>query len=301
VAAIPGTGARPLADTAFRPTPRAEVALDPLIPSTAAVRWAVREAVRWKVDLLIAVLGDHDRDGRDAVAMAQATGPNLRMTVMSWSTPDTAAKLAATADSALLVVAGPTPEIDELVMRAYCPIAVVPAEHPSMSLLRRPRDPRPVVVGAGAATEPEVLAFAFAEAAGRRAGLLAVRAWSAPLIDLGLTLSDRLDRWDEADEQSREDLTQQLSVCRLAYPEVAVEQLVVNQRCADLLAEVSPRARLLVLGRSARGALLNGLAVSPAITLARRVPCPVIIVPPSGQVRGSWWPRRRVGLADLSG
>jgi nucleotide-binding universal stress UspA family protein len=188
-------------------------------------------------------------------------------------------------------------------MRAYCPVVIVPDQaardrrRPGRS--RRPRDLRPVVVAAGPATEPEVLAFAFAEAAGRRAGLLAVRTWSEPLIGLARVLSDRVDRWDEAEEHNREDLSQQLSICQVAYPDVAVEQLVVNAPCADELAEVARRARLLVVGRPARGTLLNGLAVSPAITLARHVPCPVVVVPPPGQVRSSWWPRRRVGLADL--
>ena len=58
---------------------------------------------------------------------------------------------------------------------------------------------------------------------------------------------------------------------------------------------------MLVLGRPARGALLNGLAVSPAIALARNPPCPVMIVPPPGAVRSDWRPRRPVGLADLRG
>ena len=260
-------------------TPTITVALDTLVPSKAAVRWAVREAARRQANLRIAMPADHGRD--DA---------------------DTAAKIAASADAELLV-AGPARDVDELVMRAYCPVVIVPDQLPGERRPRpgRPRDPRPVVVAAGPATEPEVIAFAFVEAAERRASLLAVRTWSEPLIGLSQVLSDRVDRWDDSDGQNREDLSQQLSIYRLAYPDVAVEQLVVNADCAEQLAELADRARLLVLGRPARGALLNGLAASPAITLARRVPCPVVIVPPPGQVRSSWWPRRRVGLADLRG
>jgi len=260
--------------------PTITVALDPPVSSRAAIRWAVREAARRRADLRVAMPGDHRRD--DA---------------------GTAAKIAASADAELLVVAGPASDVDELVMRAYCPVVIVPDQLPGERRPRpgRPRDPRPVVVAAGPATEPEVIAFAFVEAAERRASLLAVRTWSEPLIGLSQVLSDRVDRWDDSDGQNREDLSQQLSIYRLAYPDVAVEQLVVNTPCADRLAELAQRARLLVLGRPARGALLNGLAASPAITLARRVPCPVVIVPPPGQVRSGWWPRRRVGLADLRG
>jgi hypothetical protein len=196
------------------------------VPSTAAIRWAVREAARRQANLRIAMPGDHGRD--DA---------------------DTAAKIAASADAELLVVAGPARDVDELVMRAYCPVVIVPDQLPERRRLRpgragRPRDPRPVVIAAGPATEPEVIAFAFAEAAERRANLLVVRTWSEPLIGLGLVLSDRVDRWDESDGQNREDLSQQLSIYGLAYPDVAVEQLVVNAHCADQLAEPAQRARL---------------------------------------------------------
>src|SRR5690242_5522876 len=174
-------------------TPTITVALDTLVPSKAAVRWAVREAARRQANLRIAMPADHGRD--DA---------------------DTAAKIAASADAELLV-AGPARDVDELVMRAYCPVVIVPDQLPERRRLRpgragRPRDPRPVVVAAGPATEPEVIAFAFAEAAERRANILAVRTWSEPLISLGLVLSDRVDRWDESDGQNREDLSQQLSI-----------------------------------------------------------------------------------------
>jgi nucleotide-binding universal stress UspA family protein len=264
-------------------TPTITVALDPLVTSKAAIRWAVREAARRRANLRITMPVAYDDEG-----------------------PQTAAKLAGSADAELLVVAGPAPDVDELVMRSYCPIVIVPDREATPDRRRsvrsrQPPDPRPVVVGAGPATEPEVLAFAFAEAADRRAGLLAVRTWNEPLIDLARMLSDPVDRWDEADEQNREDLAQQLSVGRLAYPDVPLEQLAVNDHCADKLADLADHAQLLVLGRPARGALLNGLAASPAITLARHVPCPVVIVPPLGQVRTSWWPRRPVGLADLRG
>ena len=165
------------------------------------------------------------------------------------------------------------------------PLVVVPEE-----TLPRPRPHRglplhsgramPVVLGVGPATEPEVIEFAFAEAQNRRAGLVAVRTWNDPLVDLGLLLPAGITRWDTADERVRGDLARQLGPCSLAHPGVEVEQLVVNDGCAELLAAVALDARLLVLGRPARGALLDGVTASPAVTLARNVPCPVVIVPP---------------------
>ncbi len=290
-------------------TPTITVVVDLAVPSRAAVRWAVREASRRQAHLRIVLPGGRadraDREHLDASA-AVAARRSIGVSFTSWPDPTVQAKLAASADTELLVLPGPTADVDRLVMGAHCPVVVVPdaparRERPHAGLPRHPRDPRPVLVGAGPATEPEVLGFAFAEAARRRAGLLAVRTWNDPLVELGLLLPGHVDRWDVADEHAREDLALQLSACRVAYPEVALEQLVVNDRCADLLAALAQRARLLVLGRPARGTLLNGVAMSPAITLARHVPCPVVIVPPLGTTHGGWWPTRPVGLADLRG
>lgn len=294
------------------PTPTITVVVDLAIPSRAAVRWAVREATRRQAHLHVIVPGGADgADGADQQnldehldASVAAAAPGVSVT--SWADRTVRAKLAASVHTDLLVLPGPAADVDELVMGAHCPVVVVPdaparRERPRVGLPRHPHDPRPVLVGAGPATEPEVLGFAFAEAARRGAGLLAVRTWRDPLVELGLLLPGRVDRWDVADEQARDDLALQLSACRVAYPEVAVEQLVVNDRCADLLAALAHRARLLVLGRPARGTLLGGIAVSPAITLARHVPCPVVIVPPLGTAHAGWWPTRPIGLADLRG
>lgn len=286
------------------------VVLDPEVPSGAAVRWAAREAARRRAHVHVLLPDDHRRDRASRAAFARAVSAArhaaadvvVTANCLGGSVLHTA--LVASADADLLVVAGPAQHVDELVMSAWCPVVIVPsAQAPSprssAQLLRHARDPVPVVVGVGPETEPKVIDFAFAEAQRRHAGLLAVRTWNDPLVDLGALLPGRMERWDAADEHVRDDLRLQLSAARLAYPDVDTEQRVVNDRCAELLAATAAHARLLVLGRPARGALLNGVAPSPAITLARHVGCPVAVVPPAAPSVATWLPGRPVGLADL--
>lgn len=284
----------------------------PGAPYAAAVGWAARESARRGAPLRIVVPDDHHHDLErrrsfaTAVATARRAAPGVALSATTPELPTLRAVLAATAEAELVVVGGPADHVDVLVTGAFCPVVVVPdrptpVPRPRAGLPRHSRDSLPVVVGVGPATEPEVLDFAFAETQRRGAGLIAVRTWNDPLIDLGALLPGRIERWDAATARQRQELADQLSAFRLAYPDVETEQLVVEDRCAELLAALALNARLLVLGRPSRGALMNTALPSPAITLARHVPCPVAVVPPAVVSRPSWLPERRVGLADLRG
>lgn len=293
-------------------TPIIAVVIDPGVPSGPAVRWAAREAARRGAHVHVLLPDDHLRDRACRAAFARAlsaarhAAADVVVTANCLGGPAVHTALVTSAGADLLVVAGPADHVDGLVMSAWCPVVVVPsAQAPSprsgAGLAWHARETVPVVVGVGPATEPEVLDFAFAEAQRRHAGLLAVGTWNDPFVDLGAVLPGRIERWDAADNRVRDELGQQLSAVRVDYPDVDVEQLVVNDRCAELLVAVAPHARLLVLGRPTRGASLNGVFPSPAITLARRLPCPVAVVPPAVPAKTSRLPGRPVGLADLRG
>jgi nucleotide-binding universal stress UspA family protein len=71
-----------------------------------------------------------------------------------------------------------------------------------------------------------------------------------------------------------------LTAWRIVHPEVDVQPVVARHRAADVLSGLARDARLLVLGRSARGALLAGLLGSPVRDVLRAAPCPVLVVPP---------------------
>jgi nucleotide-binding universal stress UspA family protein len=88
-----------------------------------------------------------------------------------------------------------------------------------------------------------------------------------------------------------------LSPWTVIHPDVSVERLVVQDCRADILVALSQRARLLVLGRSARGALLAGIAGSPVELLIRAAGCPVVVVPAAGPPRTTWLPSRIRGWA----
>jgi hypothetical protein len=190
-------------------------------------------------------------------------------------------------DAGLLVVPTDLPDLDRVVAEAYCPVAAVP---------RRPSPPGgSVVVGVAPWTTEDTVALAFTEAAARRVRLVAVRAWDEPGIDLGWLRPERIAEWDQAAGRARRQVEWALSAQRVVHPDVPVEVVVAQDSPTELLLALSTRARLLVLGRSCRGALLAGLAGSPVSELLRAVRCPVVVVPAEGGPRSSWWPSRERG------
>ncbi|MBW0122070.1 universal stress protein [Pseudonocardia oceani] len=274
------------------------VALD-ATPDAAepAVRRAAREAAHRRASLQVLVPAGGDPDGRRtalvrALATARRAAPGVEVTTqLSDEQPGRALRMAA-AEAALLVVAAASEHVDDLVVSAHCPLLVVPPTDDG--------DPAgPVLLGVGPATQSEVVAFAFAQAQDQGADLIAVRTWHDPLVDLGLLTGDRIARWDAADATVRHELADQLALAVLAHPDVHVTTRVVDDGCTPLLAALATRARLLVVGRPARGAALGRLRPSPALTLARHAPCPVVVVPPEGPTGRTLLPRRRLGRSDL--
>lgn len=177
-------------------------------------------------------------------------------------------------------------------MSAYCPLLVVPPTQDGYPA-------GPVLLGVGPAIPSEVVSFAFARAQDQGAELLAVRTRHDPLVALGLLTGDRIARCDAADATVRDGLADQLALAALTHPDVRVTTRVVDDGCTPLLAALAARARLLVVGRPARGAAPGRLRPSPALTPARHAPCPVVVVAPEGPTGRTLLPRRRVGRADL--
>jgi nucleotide-binding universal stress UspA family protein len=244
--------------------------------SLRAVEWAAREAVLHGVPLRIvsaaslpklvmlqrkperdAVLGfvrEHrDRALAAAVARAAEMAPGLLIETDPLEGP---AALAVTGSGpgALMLVVGSrglgafTAMVLESVARyaadhASCPVVVVREETAAVHRL--------VGVGLGDLDDcADSLAFAFEEAALRKASLRAVHAWHAPqasisragtpypppalhaaAADAARQLMLLLDRWQEK------------------YPDVLVSQDVVHGHPGRALADLSARADLVVLGR----------------------------------------------------
>ena len=121
--------------------------------------------------------------------------------------------------------------------RAPCPVVVVRGESTAVH--------REIVVGVSDPDPPDsaaALGFAFAEAALRKARLVAVHAWywSVP--------GSRPDPAQLADDAGRW-LTSVLAMYQASYPGLEVSQDVVSAHPGHVLAGASARADLVVLGR----------------------------------------------------
>jgi hypothetical protein len=194
-----------------------------------------------------------------------------------------AAALAAdrSAGAGALVVPATLPDVEAVVAGSSCPVVVVPD--------RVPDDERgPVVLAVAPWTGDDAIALAFAEAAGHRAPLLAVRAWSEPGIDLGRPRADRIARWDRCAERARRELAARLAPWRAAHPGVEVRVEAVDDPAAgELLAALSQRARTVVVGRPRPAERVRGAPPlgsrwgSPVAALLRATGCPVLVVPPA--------------------
>ncbi|MDD7933223.1 universal stress protein [Actinomycetospora straminea] len=247
----------------------------------AVVAWACRQARRTgaRLELLVEpAAGEPDEPrGGPVGVLARLVRPVLGPVLGESSLADRLAR--ASAGSGLLVVPQRLAGVDELVDTAYEPVAVVPDEPPHTH--------GPVVLAlAPRSTGDEAVDAAFAAAARRRAPLLAVcvRASTPWTLDTAVagdeTLDDEAEAWGD-----------RLAAWRLTHPDVPVEVRVAEGDPALALVDLSAQARLLVLGRSGRGRVLARVAASPVGAVTLRARCPVLVVPPPGPPRRSWWPR----------
>ncbi|WP_182112643.1 MULTISPECIES: universal stress protein [unclassified Actinotalea] len=153
---------------------------------------------------------------------------------------------------------------------AWCPVAVVPS-------LPAP-EATGVVVGVDGSSDG-LQAVRLAAAAADRTGdaLHVVHAWQEPGVYLSAdyyipeTISDRL----EQDER----LVLAESVAGLAdrYPDLLIQQHLVQGQPAAALLDQAENARLLVVGSRGRGGLVRALLGSVSHTVVQRATCPVLI------------------------
>jgi hypothetical protein len=263
-----------------------------------ALRWAAAEARRRRTALHIALPGRapvDDSSGRaafaDALAAVRNAAPGLAVLEHS-RTPliDTLQTLSA--DAAIVVVPATLDDLAAVVTRSYAAVAVVPRVTPSPEA-----EHGPVMLAVAPWTPEHVVELAFEMASQLRVSLLAVRAWTDPVLDLGRLRPERIAEWDRTEQRVHRELDMSLSAWRVIHPNVAVQVATVQDSASELLVTFSHRARLLVLGRSTRGTLLGGIAESPMTALLRAARCPILVVPPDGPPRTTWLPSRERGWA----
>lgn len=160
--------------------------------------------------------------------------------------------------------------------RSHCPVVVL-REKPSGSLT----DLRVVVGLDGAADSAAALRFAFELAEARGHGLTVVHAWDVDADDTAAALAWSVD-WQQAEEQERTVVAEELAGYAAEFPTVDVRRHVVRGRPVAELVRQSENAALLVLGTRGRGSVKSILLGSVAQGVLHDAHCPVAVVSAPG-------------------
>ncbi|MFE5289971.1 universal stress protein [Nocardia sp. NPDC056611] len=135
----------------------------------------------------------------------------------------------------------------------------------------------PVVVGVdGSRTSEAALAAAFAEAAERRTGLVAMHAWSD--WDTGQFAGEVTSMTGNLDDVETAVLAERLAGWQEKYPDVEVTREVCTAGPGAQLTELSKTAQLVVVGNRGRGGFTGLLLGSTAHHLVQHAHCPVMVV-----------------------
>jgi nucleotide-binding universal stress UspA family protein len=273
--------------------------------STAAVRWAAREAVRRGMPLRIVHAFDWEwqsarfdagaeyidvaRQLADAVTaaaadQARAVAPTVSLdadAIIGHAVP----QLLECAEDAELVVLGNRGRggfaslllgsvSQRVATHAPCPVVVV----------RGRGDVADGPIAAGVDDSPaadNVLETAFAAAASRHCALAVIRAYLPPAP---LWLASDVPATDidtpQQDAVERERLDEQLAPWREKYPEVPVTAMLSHDSAAAVLAGASHGVQLVIVGSRGRGALAGAFLGSTGMQLLHHADCPVLIARP---------------------
>lgn len=283
------------------------VGVDGSKPSTAAVEWAAKEAVRHKVPLRIVhvmqwppgsatwseipaptTLADQlKRNAEQLLKEARKVAEDVVGGAVEIHVDDVvvagsvvAALTELSESSRLLVVGcrglGPIGRrllgsvTAGLIRHARCPVAVIHGESKASAIATT----APVVVGVdGSPASEKALEFAFDAASRRGAPLLAVHAWS----DANVAGYPGV-RWDDLRVQAEESLSERLAGWQERYPDVHVRREVVLDRPDRRLLKRSEIAQLTVVGSHGRGGFAGLLLGSVSTSVAEAAERPVVVV-----------------------
>jgi nucleotide-binding universal stress UspA family protein len=138
-------------------------------------------------------------------------------------------------------------------------------------------DASPVVVGAdGSAAARHAVGVAFEEAAMRRTGVVAVRAYRTTRPPWRVPITPAVEDWD-ARQREADALDDDIRPWAEKFPEVAVERIVVDRPIGDALVDFSANAQLVVIGSRRRGGIVGVIRGSVSRQLMRHAQCPILL------------------------
>lgn len=226
----------------------------------------------------------------DAARAARDAAPDLDVTRETVVADPAAALVAASGTAALVVLdcgglgraagllLGSTSR--KVAAHAQCPVLLTPhtgdwKEH------------GPVIVGVDASEQSvPAIAWAFAEASGRAAPLLAVHTWWWEEPDPFLSGPDWEGEWRDAAESQRLEVAEMLAGWQEKYPDVKVSTTLVRGHAPTVLAEESRDGQLLVVGTRGRGGFAGLLLGSVSTSLITHAHCPLTVVPSTTPTAG---------------
>jgi nucleotide-binding universal stress UspA family protein len=190
--------------------------------------------------------------------------------------------------------------VTNVIHLATGPVAVVRPSEPANQIA--PESAGHVVVGVdGSPVAQQAVRFAFAEAALRGIGLLAIHAWTKPPHPglPALEATGWLD-WSVLKRHAVDVLTESVAAAQPDFPEVPVTERVVNEQPGAVLVTASAGARLLVVGSRGRGGLAGLVLGSVSHGVLHRAHCPVVVIRPDADTDQQEWSIRLAGEPTAS-
>jgi len=269
--------------------------------STAAVRWAAREAHRRRQPLRVIHAYEADwAEARyaagseyydiirsaaetvaaDAVDQARAAAPQVKV-VGQAIIGQPVASLLEQAERADLIVLGCRGRggFSGLLLGSVSQRVATHASSAAV-VVRGDADPPAGSVAVGVDDAPNavhVLETAFVEAAGRDAALVVVRSHLPVLPHWPADVLAQETATQEQDEAELARLKDQLAPWRGKYPDVPVKIVLTHDSAASALVDASKHAQIVVVGSRGRGLLAGALLGSTGLQLLHHAHCPVYL------------------------
>jgi nucleotide-binding universal stress UspA family protein len=276
------------------------VGVDGSAGSSLALRWAAQDAAYRGVDLVVLHVydwriygaaspigarfvtdarGAADAAVRAALAEVNAFAPTVRVRGEALLGGAGPTLVAGSGNGAMTVVGNRGRNgFASLVLGSVSQQVATHAAGPVV-VVRGRSDPKgPVVVGAdGSAGADEALRLGFEEAAIRGIGVLAVRVYHPAEPPWGLGELPYVEDPSERREAERAALAEEIAPWRDKFPDVPVESVALDGHAGEVLADVSGRASLLVVGTRGRGGFASLLLGSVGVAVLHHADCPVMI------------------------